>query len=524
MWTCIQLPKVSVSQAIVAMASLALVPRPAAALPPSDAAFGAARTLPGDVSLAVRIRGSDALRADATLERVRGALGRMVGSRELGAAWERFAADLGMEGAVLAERLMGQDAVYAERTRAGGIEWVAIVRSEQPMQDLMVSRLKPAVGVGGRCVYPERRIATTWRPPYLLIGPSDRTGLLDETVARFDASGDAGSLAVDPDLAPVSRWDPWPVEVVLRHELPTGGLTALTARPDDGVLRIRHRSRFERPPIHVGPGIAADRATLRALSGTGLAAFTFGPWRGVLDPAEPLDAVLLEGGFDESMRANLGARQVALLDDAPMRGTRVRVPSVAVAFEVRDPILAQRQWASWARRLSDSIARRAGLQPASSPPPWGAGEGAGVVRSIDVSAALRALTEDHPFARGVRLAWSGRTGPGGSWMVVGSEPMLVDRLAATVAATGRAPDEGGANELAEVSGEAVGAHLRSWLLEPGILVRGPVDDFAAAVELAAEIAAAAPMVRWRASGFPGGVIEGAAEVELRPRAAATGAR
>jgi len=75
-----------------------------------------------------------------------------------------------------------------------------------------------------------------------------------------------------------------------------------------------------------------------------------------------------------------------------------------------------------------------------------------------------------------------------------------------------------------VSGEAVGAHLRSWLLEPGILVRGPVDDFAAAVELAAEIAAAAPMVRWRASGSPGGVIEGAAEVELRPRAAATGAR
>lgn len=516
--------KLSAAQALLAVVSVVLASHPSVALPPSDGAFGAARTLPGDVSLAVRIRGSDALRADATLDRVRGALERMVGSRELGAAWERFAADLGMEGPVLAERLMGQDAVYAERTRAGSIEWVAIVRSEQPMQDLMVSRLKPAVGVGGRCLYPERRIATTWRPPYLLIGPSERTGLLDETVARFDASGDDGSLAVDADLAPASGWDAWPVEVVLRHEPPTGGLTALTARPDDGVLRIRHRSRFDRPPIHVGPGIAADRAALRALSGTGLAAFTFGPWRGALDPSEPLDAVLIEGGFDESMRANLGARQVALLGDAPMRGTRVRVPSVAVAFEVRDPVLAQRQWAGWARRLADSIARRAGLPPSALPVPWVAGEAAEAVRSIDVSAALRALTDDHPFARGVRLSWSGRAGPGGSWVVVGSEAALVDRLATTVAATGRAPDDGGANELAEVSGDAVAAHLRSWLLEPGILVRGPVDDFAAAVELAAEIAAAAPMIRWRASGGRGGVVEGEAEVELRPRVPGPGAR
>lgn len=482
----------------------------ACALPPGDGAFGAAQTLPGDVSLAVRVRGSAALRTDATLAGVRAALERVVGSRELGAAWERFAADLGMEGPVLAERLMGQDAVYAERTRGGAVEWVAIVRSEQPMHDLMVGRLKPAVGVGGRCVYPAQRIATSWRPPYLLIGGSDRTGLLDETVARFDAADGAGSLAAAADLAPMLGWQAWPIEVVLRHELPIGGLTAFAARPGDGVLRVRHRSRFDRAPIHVAPGVAADAAVLGAVGERHLAAFSLNPWRGPLDAAEPLDAVLLEGGFDESMRANLGARQVALVGDAAVRGTKVRAPTVAVAFEVRDPLLAARQWHSWAKRLAESVARRAGLASASA-----ATEGPVGLWSIDLAPSLRTLTDDHPFVRDLRLCWTEASGPGGRWQVVGSDAALVGQLSDAVARSGRAPDRGGANELATISGQALAAHLRSWLVEPGLLVRGPIEDFVQAASTAAALAESAPRVRWRARGSEDGVIESDIEVELR---------
>lgn len=482
----------------------------AVALPPGEGAFGAARTLPGDVALAVRVRGLEALRADATLASVRAALERVVGSRELGAAWERFAADLGLEGPALAERLMGQDAVYAERTRGGAVEWVAIVRSEQAMHDLMVSRLRPAVGVGGRCVYPAQRIATSWRPPFLLIGGSDRAGLLDETVARFDAADPAGSLAASPDLAPVLGWQPWPVEVVLRHDLPIGGLTAFAARPDDGVLRVRHRSRFDRAPIHVAPGVAADEAVLRAVGERHLAAFSLNPWRGALDASEPLDAVLIEGGFDESMRANLGARQVALVGDSAVRGTRLRAPTVAVAFEVRDPLLAARQWDAWARRLAESVARRAGLQVAAA-----AAEGAGGLRTIDLAPALRTLTDDHPFVRDLRVCWVQASGPGGRWHVMGSDASLVAELADAVARSGRAPDPRGANELASISGQALAAHLRSWLTDPSLLVRGPAEEFAQAAATAAELAAAAPRVRWRARGSDDGVIESEIEVELR---------
>ena len=484
------------------------------ALPPGEGAFGAAQTLPGDVSLAVRIRGSAALRADATLAGVRAALERVVGSRELGAAWERFAADLGMDGPVLAERLMGQDAVYAERSRAGAVEWVAIVRSEQPMHDLMVSRLKPAVGVGGRCVYPAQRIATSWRPPFLLIGGSDRTGLLDETVARFDAADGAGSLAAAADLAPMLGWQAWPVEVVLRHELPVGGLTAFAARPDDGVLRLRHRSRFDRAPIHVAPGVAADEAVLGAVGERHLAAFALNPWRGALDASEPLDAVLLEGGFDESMRANLGARQVALVGDSVVRGTRVRAPTVAVAFEVRDPLLAARQWDAWAKRLAESVARRAGLPAAAAVTDGPPGQ-----RSIDLAPSLRTLTDDHPFVRDVRLCWTQASGPGGRWHVMGSDASLVSQLSEAVARSGRAPDQGGANELATISGQALAAHLRSWLAEPALLVRGPTEDFVQAASTAAALAEAAPRVRWRARGSEDGVIESDIEVELRPEPA-----
>ena len=91
---------------------------------------------------------------------------------------------------------------------------------------------------GGRSVFAKQQLATSWRPPYMAIGPADRTGLLDAAVRLLDAPTPEGSLAAHPDLAAARAWGMAPIEVVLRHDAPVGGLSAFAAHPTDGALRI----------------------------------------------------------------------------------------------------------------------------------------------------------------------------------------------------------------------------------------------------------------------------------------------
>ena len=347
-----------------------------------------------------------------------------------------------------------------------------------------------------------------------MLGPSDRTALLDDVVARIDSEPKDDSLARSPDLAPAAAWEPAPVEVLLRHEAPTGGMSAFSARPSGGALRIRHRSRFDRAPFHVAPGAPADAGLLAALERESIAALVMNPWRGALDPGEPIDAFLLEGGYDEAMRANMGARQVVVVGDVPLDGSRVRVPSLAVAFEVRDPLLAEKQWDGWALRFLEGIGRRAALSQPSTPP-----AAAGTAREAEIAPALRAIFADHPFARPAKLCWSTVGGANGAWQVVSTDPALLARVAGAIGGAQRSPDPDEANELGALAGRALSAHLRSWMTDPAMFVPEAQEPFLQAVGLAADIVSVAPRVRWRARSPADGIVESEIVVELPQPAA-----
>lgn len=498
------------TQLLAALAAASIAWPAARAAPPGEAAFEAARLVPPDATLAVRVRDARGLRSTGSVLPAQAALLRLADERVLGQAWDRLAGELGVPADELLDRLLGADAIYAERAGADGTEWTLVARTDQGLQDLFVARLAPAIAAGGRCDFARFRLVSAWRPPYVVFGSSVRPRLFEAVLERFDAPAGVASLAQAPDVAPALAWDPAPIEVVLAHGPSVGGATALSFRPVAGEMRVRHRSRFDRPPFHVAAGAPADAGLARALEGGPVAVLAMNPWRGPLDPSEPVDALLAEGGADESMRANFGARQAIVVESVPLAGSALVVPSFALAIEVADPALAGRQWDAWARRFVAAMARRSG----SAAEPGPASPVAGVPRHAGASAFIRDAFAAHPFSRGADLHWATVTGTNGSWQLLASDAGLLARVRDGIASARREPDPGGADEVGTLRGDALGAMMRSWLADPAAFAPGGPEAFGQAVALASDIASAAPEVRWRAWARGGGVVESEIRVVL----------
>jgi hypothetical protein len=215
------------------------------------------------------------------------------------------------------------------------------------------------------------------------------------------------------------------------------------------------------------------------------------------------------------MRANVGARQVVVLGDVPLEGTRVRVPTLGLAFEVRDPVLAEKQWDGWAQRFTESVSRRVAM-----PVPERGPAAPGAPRIVEIGPAVRSLFADHPFAQPVRLAWTSLSSPNGAWEVLASDPALLQRISTAIASAERSPDPDEANELGVLATRTLAAHLRSWTTQPALFVPEAPEPFMQAVALAADIAGAAQRVRWRARAPVEGVVESEIVVELPARAPA----
>ena len=198
----------------------------ASAVPPGDGPFGSAVVVPADASMVLRMRDAKGMRSDALMLRAQSSLLQLAGSRVLSQAWDTLAGELGMDPSALVDGLIGTDITYAERTRDGKVEWAAVTKVEQPLHDLLVAKLKPAAGAGGRAVFPVQQMASAWRPPYLVLGPAARHALLDAVVERLDAAQRMPGLADDPVVANAASWERGAVEAVWRHDAPIDGTSA----------------------------------------------------------------------------------------------------------------------------------------------------------------------------------------------------------------------------------------------------------------------------------------------------------
>lgn len=495
----------------LSLAAVAVAAAAAVAVPPGDGAFGGLSVAPPDAQLVVRVRDGRSLRADPALVPLEGALAELAGSRTLEEGWGRLAETLGLAPDALLDRLFGADAVYVERAASDGAaaEWAIVTRTDPAFHAELVERLKPAAAAGGRAVLEAQRATVAWRPPWLVIGPTGRTGLMSACVALLERPDSEGSMLALPASAPLAAQAPAPVEVAWLQDA-GGAVGGFGVRLRPRGLTVAVRGAAGRWPLRVASGWPADGTLAAALARGSILATSGSPWRGVPDPICPVDAILAEGGMDEPMWSNLGARMALVVGERTLPESGIRVPTLGVAFEVRDARLAERQWDGWAARLAARVAARAGL-PAPPPQPRPA---RGAVRETDLSPMLVAAFSDHPFARGTDLCMQSIEAAGASWQLVATDCATCTRMAEAMRSAGGAASIAVADEVGELSGITLSHHVASWQPAAAAFAPSSAEAFARGVALAARLAEAVDRVRWRIRAGANGTIEGEVDVDL----------
>ncbi len=480
---------------------------PARAAPPADGAFGGFASVPADARLAVRVRDARALRADARLGPLRDALQSLLSSRTLSESWARLAGQLGMDATSLGDQLLGLDVVYAERPGPEATEWAIATRVDPRVHALLVERLQPAAGSGGLAAFAEHRAVAAWRPPYLVVGPIGRTGLLDDMVRAFDAAADAGTLASLPPVALLRTGAAAPIELVWRQD--GGGVGSMQARTGDRGVELQFRGSGDAWPLRLSAGWPVDPAWCADLARGSALATVGNAWTGPAELAGPVDRLLAAGTVDDAMRANLGARTAFVVGAAPRvaAGGGVPIPEAAVAIEVRDARLAWSQWRAWAGRLGADLAGRAGraAPPVRTVAPARA--------AVDLRDVLAKVFDGHPFAGCGALEVEVVCGPGGNWVLVstGTDAHARMRRSLPSAAAART---GSVHECGEAAGTAIARMLEAWAGDAARFARESPAEFADGASMAARLAGAIERARWRMRRVDEGLVEGTCVLEV----------
>jgi hypothetical protein len=490
----------------ISLAAVACVAASAVALPPGDGGFGGLSVAPPDAQLVVRVRDGRSLRKDPALAPLEDALAELAWSRTLQEGWGRLADSLGTAPDTLLDRLLGTDAVFVERARG---EWAILTRIDSALHAELIDRLKPAAAAGGQAVLEAQRATVAWRPPWLAIGPTGRTGLMSTCVALLERPNVDGSMLALPAAAPLAAQSPAPVEVAWL-QADGGKVGGFGARLRPNGLTIAVRGAAGQWPFRVASGWPADGTLASALARGSILATSGSPWRGTPDPACPVDAILAEGGMDDAMWANIGSRMALVVGERTLPESGIRIPTLGVAFEVRDARLAERQWDGWGARLTARVASRAGVAPPAPRPRPGRGD----VREVDLSPMLVAAFSDHPFARGTDLFMQSISGAGASWQLLATDLETCSRMASALRAAGGAQAIALADEVGELGGTMLARHVASWQPAASSFAPESPEQFARGAALAARLMESVGRVRWRIRAGAGGTIEGEVDVDL----------
>ena len=219
-----------------------------------------------------------------------------------------------------------------------------------------------------------------------------------------------------------------------------GGWSAAVADWRAGRIDVRHIARFENPPFTDRPPEAEwDRSVLDVFEEQVVVAFAepTETGAGLLDAF--VQASLGQAPIGEALRAQLGPRRITAVGDRDGRlhdpPFDLLYPTVARLYEIKDPAAASLRADGQMVDLLKAIDRLGQVKDRVNfrlDVPDQALFGAGGPRSVDLGPAARWLLGDWPVANTISLNWTVVSAPRDSWLIVASDPQLLEEMARTI--------------------------------------------------------------------------------------------
>jgi len=486
--------------------------------------------VPADVDLYLHVDDPAALRRSLGDLPLAQAFGAVLADECVTTRWTSIAQRLGVEETQCFDDLLGRELRFVSRRTPAGDDWLLATE----IDDATLGRVREGLGgrmaAGGIIEFPCQGLVAAWRPPTLFVSTTRSSPLF---MAAIDGAALArrDSLVVQPLLESASRWPRSQMQLYAKHAFPVAGASVWTAELDGRTARLRHRMRLDSTPLDAeSPGAAPlNTDVLRRFERLAIAGTvrrqcedsTLAVISGILPEFEPCDG----------MRRNAGDRWLMVMGETGAAPPAMyRVPSIAVAVEVREPDKARKQHEGMLRRAIEGFNTRyaATLGREVALPQVAACADLEAPQHCDMNWAFRAVSNDHPLVRTCSLHWRTVAGDNGNWQVYASHREWLDRVAiqletdeVPVAAEARRSDAGAQDDCdGFVRGRALASMVASW--EPA------VADFDAddpercreGVAMLASFLRGMEWIRWRITRPESNLVDTTIRLELAPSATA----
>lgn len=482
--------------------------------------FIAASAIPKEVNLYLHVENAAALRAELANRPIDHWLASLVGHGEMAHVWRELGDKVGLEPEALFDACLGKSftlVTLPDRvTSTGGADqpsltrWILLAeidpaRTRPVLDRLNLRHLRPSSG-RALAELPEHELLFCFVGDLMMIGPKRESDLfwrlvpdlgqmLPDSLATTDLAREADKLGTGR------------IGLLVRHDLPLGGWSAIVADLVGDRITIKHAGRFASSPFERPVTETTwDAAPLRAFEESALMV--------VMEPADIgggstgayIEDKLGRKLISPRMRPNLGKTRVFTLGESEQSAggedTVARASTFGLILPLRSTDDAQRHldlsMLDISRRLNamhgGELIRDMPDEDALPP---------GEPRRVQLNPTVELFGGAMPVMEHVSLNWTYVQRDDAAYYVIASHP---DHLAAMVKALSRpceaGQDVGRWTSCGSANGERLGMHLRGYSDQASLFNAGdPADaaQFRQTMLMLSELATGINRCRWHLS-------------------------
>jgi hypothetical protein len=500
--------------AVMNVSCLMLVMMRLALTPPGDDLcatdpFARAAIAPSSLTLYVHIENAAELRGELADRPIARWFQAVADKGDVHKAWTSLAAAAHMDEARLFDECLGRNCTLMVREQG---EWALIAQAKEERVSRLLQHLKPRVleprhGMA-LAELPEQDVFVARNRQIMIIGPTGQPALFYELLPQIDRSSKIKTAALEapdnPALRLARELGPGQIGIIIRHDPPMGGFSAVVGQFQGDQLTIKHAAKFDNAPFQHGvTKLQCDFSPVMNFEHRALVAF--------MQPTDihdgPLESFLAanlnEGLLSGPMRDNLGDRRLIVIDEVEGRNLERPVDLLNTTFVA---CLQVKRSEPSIRQLDEQMVKITGKINAF-------GKGAYLVktphvrsmkcdepREVDLAAAGEWFAGGFPIMQNIALTWTVAEGPQGAWYVIGSNRQSLDEVANVLrkAPVSAQKIVGKFDSCGIGNGIRLGRHLRSWSDRAAEFADPQrVDELRSTLHLMSELAGGMQNCRWQ---------------------------